>query len=879
MYNVLTALLMTNKAMVGLCAQATRLTHSGLSAGDAGPLDLVGGLWLAQSAPLAVWNAVWPYLMMILGFSAIVFIHELGHFAVAKWAGVRVERFAVGFGRELFGFTRGETRYSFNMLPLGGYVKMLGQEDFDDKSNEWKFKEDPRSFANKPVGHRMAIVSAGVVMNIVFAAFLFMIVFMIGMKAVAPRIAYVEPDSPAEKAGLLPGDVVKQINGEKVLEFNEVRFSVLLAQPHKPIEFTVERGGKLTNIYVEPENRRPDSSADVRRQVIGIGSGITPEIVAVGPEIDPNDPHQPHVGDTLVEIDGIAVTEENANEVLTMLASPGRKVFVERHDPEHPDDPPARVAVNIPPVLSLYPSDPRDPTTVSVLGLTPLVRVGSVDPRGRAWLGGIHVGDTVLMWDDRQLPTQADIIQSVRDSAGRDVPFKVLRSDGRIRQGFMRPKPVQHGAATIQASCANLVDSSADETHNDNADGNRNTTETVGGVTGLRARLRLVRPYGMAAAAGLADGDEVVSILGNEHPTCGTFRRVVSSNVDSPIDITVRKPDGSTLHTRLVPKAPGAIDAGFSLIADEILQTGAIVSVINNRPSAAAIAAIPAGATIKAVNDAPVSRWRELIAAFAAHAGTTVQLSYVTQDGERKAADFPVPRSIRTILGVGPAARIVRIDDKEWVTVKTPGGTERLSVRYHEGTRRALAELVGKRVPVEYRANALADLQTAEIDVTEDMVDPWLGRVVYTPNALLGEDTILLKGENALDAVWIGMHKTYYFIRQVYVTMERMFFTRSLGFENVSGPLGIIDMGGKVARAGLVKFLFFMAMISANLAVINFLPLPIVDGGLMVFLIIEKIKGSPVSLRIQVATQMIGLVLIIGVFLFVTFQDVARLFG
>ena len=114
---------------------------------------------------LTIWSTVWPYLLMLLGFSVIVFVHELGHFAVAKWAGVRIETFAIGFGREIAGLTRGETRYSFNILPLGGYVKMLGQEDFDDKSNQLRFKDDPRSFINKPVGHRMAIVSAGVIMN------------------------------------------------------------------------------------------------------------------------------------------------------------------------------------------------------------------------------------------------------------------------------------------------------------------------------------------------------------------------------------------------------------------------------------------------------------------------------------------------------------------------------------------------------------------------------------------------------------------------------------------------------------------------------------------------------------------------------------------
>jgi regulator of sigma E protease len=184
-----------------------------------------------------------------------------------------------------------------------------------------------------------------------------------------------------------------------------------------------------------------------------------------------------------------------------------------------------------------------------------------------------------------------------------------------------------------------------------------------------------------------------------------------------------------------------------------------------------------------------------------------------------------------------------------------------------------------KKVPVEFRDNALSEIRTAYIDVTEDMVDPWLGRVASAPNIFLGSATILLKGDNAFHAIVIGVHKTYYFTRQVYEMMHRMIFSRSIGVENIAGPVGIVSLGGKVARAGLAEFLFFMAIISANLAVINFLPLPIVDGGLMIFLIIEKIKGSPVSLRVQIATQMLGLFLIIGAFLYVTYQDVLRLAG
>ena len=130
-----------------------------------------------------------------------------------------------------------------------------------------------------------------------------------------------------------------------------------------------------------------------------------------------------------------------------------------------------------------------------------------------------------------------------------------------------------------------------------------------------------------------------------------------------------------------------------------------------------------------------------------------------------------------------------------------------------------------------------------------------------------------------LAAMEIGVRKTAYFVFQVYTMMQRMIFSRTVGVEHVSGPVGIVKLGSDVARVGFVKLLFLLAIISANLAVINFLPLPIVDGGLMVFLFIEKIKGGPVSLRVQIATQMIGLFLIIGVFLIVTFNDVLRIWG
>jgi membrane-associated protease RseP (regulator of RpoE activity) len=816
-------------------------------------------LLLAAWSPLGVWSAVWPYLLMLAGFSVIIFVHELGHFVMAKWAGVRVEKFAIGFGREVFGFTRGETRYSFNILPLGGYVKMLGQEDFDDKAKELRFKDDPRSFVNKPVRHRMAIVSAGVIMNIAFACVLFAIVFSIGMEAEAPRIAYVEPDSPADKGGLLPGDNIHEINGERILDFKQVTVAVLLAPPHRPIQFIVERGDGIHTVPVTPEMRRPESMRDAQRLMVGIQNGVTREIARVAVGTDPSDPNQPRVGDMLVEVDGIEVTDANVNEILLMLAHSTGDVYVERKDPDRPDEPPQRIRVEIPLRLAIHPSNMRDSASVSILGLTPLVRFSNVHPKGRAALAGLEEGDTVLSWGDAVYPNDAAISRAVRDHAEYDIPFSVRKPDGRVMRGFVRPKRNKRGPASIQARCEPIDHAEQSE-------------------TGPKARFVSVRPFGRAYDAGIESGDVILRCNDLQNPDSNNLTRLIREKVGRALTLTVQKPDGRALTALVRPGAPGSIDARYTAIAEDLLQIGQIVPTIDGKPSPAAEAGIPSGVRIVGVNGHDVSKWGELIDAFRAAADTAVELAYEDAEGNQHIVPFRVPHCIRTRLGLGPEARIVRIEGRDTVETQTSRGIEKLSVRYRAGTKAILRELIGQKdVPVEFRRNPLAPIETEYIDVTADMVDPWLARIAFAPNIELFPETTLVKGENALDAIWIGIYKTYYFVKQVYEILHRMVFTRSVGVDTVAGPLGIVSLGGAIARTGLVEFLFFMAIISANLAVINFLPLPIVDGGLMIFLIIEKIKGSPVSLRVQIATQMLGLFLIIGAFIFFTYQDLMRL--
>jgi membrane-associated protease RseP (regulator of RpoE activity) len=811
----------------------------------------------------SVWAATWPYLLMLLGFSLIVFVHELGHFAVAKWADVRVEKFAIGFGRELFGFTKGETRYSFNLLPLGGYVKMLGQEDFDDKSNELKFKEDPRSFVNKPVGRRMAIVSAGVIMNILFACLLFMVVFLLGMEVIAPKVGYVEPDSPAERAGLQSGDVIRRVNGDKALEFDDVLTGILLAPPHEPVEFVVERNGEMVApLAVKPDYRHPDFTRDLQRQVVGIGPGVTREIVDVGPPIKPLTRDRPKVGDKLVEINGVAITDENVGRMVELLGSVSGPVVVERSKPEDPASPPQRVEVRIPPRLGLYPSDPKDPSTVSVLGLRPLVRFSLVDPKGRAYLAGIEAGDTVLRWNDIDYPSSAQIASAIRDNPERDIPFSILKPQQRVPQvGAVRPKRNRNGPATVQALCVPI---STDEAS----------------ASGPRAKFTHVARGGIAHQAGIESGDAIQACNGVTHPTAVEVNRILRQGKGKPIELVVERTDGRTLTTVVRPQAPGSIDAKHDLVAEDVMLVGEVVEKLQGKPSPAAAAGIPTGARITAVGGKPVARWIELIEALRAAAGTSVEVTYKDARQQDAVATMAVPHCLRTKLGIGPEGRILRIAGKETVTTQGPRGDEDISIRYHEGTRLMLTQLIGQTgVPVEFRRDLLSPVEKSLVDVSADLVDPWLGRIALTPGARLGSEMKLLKGDNALDAVRIGLHKTYYFVVQVYQILHRMIFSRSVSVESMSGPLGIINIGGQIAQTNQVRFLWFLAMLSANLAVINFLPLPIVDGGLMVFLIIEKIKGSPVSLRVQVATQMIGVFLIIGAFVYVTYIDALRMWG
>ena len=184
-------------------------------------------------------------LAFLIGLAALIFVHELGHFLAARRCGVVVEKFSIGFGKKIFGTTRGETEYIVAAIPLGGYVKMKGEE-LDEETNE------EGSFSAALPSHRLLIAFAGPLFNILFALAIYIFVYMVGAEALSPVIGTVKDNSPAQVAGLQTGDQIIAVGGKSIRLWDELQNKVYHS-PGKELDFQVERqSGQIVNIKITP---------------------------------------------------------------------------------------------------------------------------------------------------------------------------------------------------------------------------------------------------------------------------------------------------------------------------------------------------------------------------------------------------------------------------------------------------------------------------------------------------------------------------------------------------------------------------------------------------------------------------------------------------
>ena len=198
-------------------------------------------------------------MAIVLGF--MILIHEFGHYAAAKYFGVRVEVFSIGFGKRLLGFTKGETDYRISAIPLGGYVKMSGENPMDDRTG------DPGEFLSHPRWQRFIVALAGPAMNIMLAVALLTGVYMVHYEYPADLdepavVGWVNPNTPAEKAGIKPGDRIVRVDDIENPTWEQVRVKDALS-PNQPLKYGIERDGKVTDKVLVPEPFGPNQYGDM----------------------------------------------------------------------------------------------------------------------------------------------------------------------------------------------------------------------------------------------------------------------------------------------------------------------------------------------------------------------------------------------------------------------------------------------------------------------------------------------------------------------------------------------------------------------------------------------------------------------------------------
>lgn len=265
-------------------------------------------------------NILTNILAFAFALGVIIVVHEAGHLLVAKAFNVRVLTFSVGFGKRIWGTQRGETEYRLSAVPLGGYVR-LGGENPDETT------DDPREFLNKPRWQRVLVYLAGPAANVILAILVFAALFMVGIEVMnlpntPPLIGGVEQGSSAAQAGLRRGDLITAVKGEAVDDWNDVVLS-LIGSPERPLPLTIRRDGQTVQATVTPKRIPKYDMGDFA----GLLPSIRPQIIQVLPG-QPAEKAGFRPGDEIRVVDGRPVADSTAF-VEAIAARPGQPIVVE----------------------------------------------------------------------------------------------------------------------------------------------------------------------------------------------------------------------------------------------------------------------------------------------------------------------------------------------------------------------------------------------------------------------------------------------------------------------------------------------------------------------------------------------------------------------
>jgi regulator of sigma E protease len=220
-------------------------------------------------------------IAVVLVLGGLIFFHELGHFTVARLLGIGVKKFSLGFGPKLWGVKSGATEYRLSAVPLGGYVQLAGENPDDDLPAEFT----PRmNFSLRPAWQRMIVVAAGPMFNFLLAVLLYWVIFLgHGMQEVLPMVGDVQPGSPAQLAGLRPGDTILSINGKDIRYWRDLA-ETIQKSGGQPLALHVRRDDAVQDYLVQPEvqSRKNIFGEEVNLPMIGIAAGTSTVTIELG---------------------------------------------------------------------------------------------------------------------------------------------------------------------------------------------------------------------------------------------------------------------------------------------------------------------------------------------------------------------------------------------------------------------------------------------------------------------------------------------------------------------------------------------------------------------------------------------------------------------